>query len=110
MNAITVNINNQNSISVGLEGVISVIVIHHKGETSITMSGLQDDSEGGKERLVWMEQQLVEEDTVSIRLTDELHFATEPKLKEAVNYPDADDMKLKKYYALKKELEERNLI
>lgn len=110
MNGFELKINYEETIGVELDGVVSIIILYHEERSNVTVSGLRNGEGATKEKVVWLDQELKEEDNVRIKLSNKLLVKNAPKSIQAVDQKHQNEMKLKNYYALKKELEENNLI
>lgn len=105
-----VKINNDEPINLELEGVVSIILLYNNGETNITVSGLRSEKEENSERVLWLDQQLKEHDNVNIRFSKNPTTLTPPARTIEVDKQKENERKLLRYYALKKELEGKNLL
>jgi len=109
MKGIEIQINNQETVGVELDGVISVILLYHEGKTTLTVSGLQNDNTS-KSNVTWLDQNINEEDSIYLKLSQNISSKSVPTSIRLLNTEDENKQKLKTYYTLRKELEDGGLL
>ncbi|AOW10602.1 hypothetical protein [Flavobacterium gilvum] len=107
------NINDE-KVSAALEnGVVSIILTKLSDEflnsIDLDFTGLNTSEKGNGETLDWYKSQLKVGDELTIKIKDILENSV-PKEIRRKNFDLENEQKLKSYYGLKKELEEKGLI